>query len=1551
MKKYYLLSLIWVLILQSKAQNPTLVNDINPGLNSSTPSQFVVFNGKLYFQADDGVSGVEVWEYDGINTPQRISNISPGGFANPLALTVFNGNLYFRAEDNINGGELWKYDGVNTPSLVADIYAGVFSGTGGFNPEFIVYKNALYFQGDEGTNGGELWMYDGVNAPSLVADIYPGAVGSTVSAFAVYNDTLYFSADNGTDGAELMKFDGVNPPQVAANINPGANSSFPTSLFVFNNKLYFTAEDGTNGSELWVYDDITQTASMVADINSGSLGSLPANFAVYQNKLYFSADDGSNGQELWVYDGVNAPSLAADIYPGFLNASFPDGIYAYNDTLYFIASNDIYGFELWKYDGANPAQIVADIFSGSTGSFPTGPIEYNGMLYFGADDSITGHELRYINTSCTPTFSTDIQMTCDSLIWTDGNTYYTSTTTAKDTLVNAAGCDSIITLNLTIHPSIYKTDTLVACDSLVWIDGITYYEDTVGAEYAWFTSQGCDSVVKLDLTIKNSSFSIDSQTACDSLVWIDGNTYYTNNNTAVHTLVNSQGCDSTILLNLTINNSVLVTDTKVACDSFKWINGVTYYASNNTAKDTLQASNGCDSIIALNLTIHNSYATIDSIKACDQYTWIDGITYNVNDYTATHLLSSVNGCDSLVTLYLEISRPTKKTLNFINCDSAVVNGISYLQEGRYTQNFISSFGCDSTVEINYVKQYPEDTITATKCGNYNLNDILYTTTGIYQVIIPDCDTVVLDLTINPIDTTFIYDTTCGSYSYGGITYNKSGIYKRVFNNSFLCDSVVFLDLVVKSNSYVIDYQVACDSFTWVNNGITYYESTDTAVVILPKSNGCDSVVLLNLTINKTTYGTLSDVSCIGKTINGQYIDSSGTYTQTLVNKAGCDSILTLDFIFTNTDTAITANVCGEFKYGDTIYKNSGTFLRDVPGCSGKVTLNLTIRSTSEIKQTITACKSYVWEGDTIIQSGIYKKTYINALGCDSTLILDLTIDDGNTTKIKEKGCTSYVFDGNVLTTTGVYYDTLLNQNGCDSIVELDLEISPWEKNINDLNITSNLTLGSYLNETIDLSDDGKTKAYFVGEPNNNNVKVYAYQLSGTDWIPKGAPIVLSINPPHNYSVGDLSGDGNSIVLIEKKYQYTACYVYRYNGSSWVKNGNTIDTLVDVCFSTKAVALNYDGTKLAAIGFPTKNPCFISGNAFFSTETYCGIYDFSGGVWAKSNDFRYNRSSFAKEISLMKFSKNSQNLIFSFVSGFQDFFSSAFFEDEGVVVFENNGGNWQQKGSTIKGLPVTTPKDDDHNNSLLYHFDISADGTKLAVLKDWYPAAENSILDFVGGYGAVSMFDWNATSSNWDPLGNTLIGSDLDHFQAPIKISNNGTKLYIGTEEFDQSPLTNLNFNTLNENTKMFELSGGTWTFKENLVNKNTDVYFSEYGDTIVCLGRYSLGRKTETFTRCIDSASGIEELVTKNENLLLPIVVFPNPNNGQFTIEIKDLEIYGSNQISYYVFNSIGKVINSGYINNQQTQLNINEHANGLYFLQLRYGDVTQTERIVIQKH
>jgi len=219
-----------------------------------------------------------------------------------------------------------------------------------------------------------------------------------------------------------------------------------------------------------------------------------------------------------------------------------------------------------------------------------------------------------------------------------------------------AGCSDYAELKCTIDEpaAIHSTDTQVACKNYTWIDGNTYTENNNTATHTLTSVTGCDSIVTLNLTISDMLYGTDTQVACESYTWIDGITYTESNNTVTHTLTSINGCDSIVTLNLTINKVVYSTDTQVACESYTWIDGITYTESNNTAKHTLTSVNNCDSIVTLNLTINKAVYSTDTQVTCTAYTWIDGITYTKSNNTATHTLTSIASCDSIVTLNLTI---------------------------------------------------------------------------------------------------------------------------------------------------------------------------------------------------------------------------------------------------------------------------------------------------------------------------------------------------------------------------------------------------------------------------------------------------------------------------------------------------------------------------------------------------------------------------------------------------------------------------------------------------------------------------------------------------------------------------------------------------------------------------------------------------------------------------------------------------------------------------------------------------------------------------------
>lgn len=253
------------------------------------------------------------------------------------------------------------------------------------------------------------------------------------------------------------------------------------------------------------------------------------------------------------------------------------------------------------------------------------------------------------------TFSIETVQACSSYTW-HGTTYTTSTNTPVWQTTNAAGFDSTVTLHLTIVQPSTTIETVRACSAYVW-HGITYTVSTNTATWQGTNQFGCDSTVTLHLTLNalpiNTTETIQ---ACSSYVWHDS-TYSASTNTATWTTNTSNGCDSMVTLHLTISTQPkYFTETVEACSNYLW-HGTTYTVSTNAATWTTMASTGCDSIVTLNLNILQPSSSIDSIVASSSYSW-HGTTYTVSTNTPVWIGTNIAGCDSLVTLHLTLTNPT-----------------------------------------------------------------------------------------------------------------------------------------------------------------------------------------------------------------------------------------------------------------------------------------------------------------------------------------------------------------------------------------------------------------------------------------------------------------------------------------------------------------------------------------------------------------------------------------------------------------------------------------------------------------------------------------------------------------------------------------------------------------------------------------------------------------------------------------------------------------------------------------------------------------------------
>ncbi len=397
-----ILSLLFILSTASLSAQ-VMIKDINTGSQSSYISKIIPVNNNIFFRANDGLSGFELWKSDGTTTgTSLIKDMNPNGdglnslFNSPFA--VLNNTIFFAGGDNMNGIELWKSDGTSVGTMmIKDIYPG--SSTSIRTPGEMVQLNGnIYFSADDGNASDELWQTDGTSfGTTLVKDI-ASVGGSYIKYLTRSNNTLFFSADDFSHGAELWKTDGTSGGTVMVKNIETSGGSYPQFLIDVNGILYFAAYTSAHGKELWKSDGTDAGTMMVKDINPGSANSINYtnvnNFINVNGTLYFSADDGVNGIELWKTDGTDAGTvMIKDIRPGSaggLDLSNYKTFMNINNTLYFTANDGVIGTELWKTDGTPAGTVlVKDLRPGSMGSDPKELINFNNVLYFNANNSVS----------------------------------------------------------------------------------------------------------------------------------------------------------------------------------------------------------------------------------------------------------------------------------------------------------------------------------------------------------------------------------------------------------------------------------------------------------------------------------------------------------------------------------------------------------------------------------------------------------------------------------------------------------------------------------------------------------------------------------------------------------------------------------------------------------------------------------------------------------------------------------------------------------------------------------------------------------------------------------------------------------------------------------------------------------------------------------------------------------------------------------------------------------------------------------------------------------
>ena len=559
------------------------------------------------------------------------------------------------------------------------------------------------------------------------------------------------------------------------------------------------------------------------------------------------------------------------------------------------------------------------------------------------------------------------------------------------------------------------------------------------------------------------------------------------------TISSPVGCSNDETYNVLVNSLDTTPVNITACESYTW-NGVTYDTS-GIFLEHHQNANGCDSMVILYLTINNPIHQSITATGIEGYEWHDSVYTQDGDYLFSHL--DANGCMQVDTLHLTIYHGTTTQFDTTVCESDLPmewGGVIFAEVGTHVDSLETFEGADSlvfwnvhVVEMPLITHTPDtavlagDSLTLWAAGSDILTwtdsdgnpvgggatiSVRPLTSGYYFVTgyssgaivgedssvlqCPATDSIWVEVLPNP-DTMLLTDSVCVYYVWYGDTLTQSDVYYHTMTNQLGYDSVEVLTLTVFPTSTFDTFAIACDQFTWRDS---IYTESGVVVSYLTNAVGCDSVVTLHLTITNTDYTDYTDEVCDSlRWIDGNlYTESTDGPTFTLTNAAGCDSVVTLHLTITNTDhTDYTDDVCDSLRWIDgNLYTEStdgSTFtLTNAAGCDSVVTLHLTVRhstGTTLNAEVVQNNLPYTLNDSTYTATGTYYQHFTNAAGCDSTVTLNLTVYHNTTAQVYATVCASalpYTWSGHVFAEAGTFTDTLLTTHGADSVVTYTLTV-------------------------------------------------------------------------------------------------------------------------------------------------------------------------------------------------------------------------------------------------------------------------------------------------------------------------------------------------------------------------------------------------------------------------------------------------------------------------------------------------------------------------------
>ena len=668
--------------------------------------------------------------------------------------------------------------------------------------------------------------------------------------------------------------------------------------------------------------------------------------------------------------------------------------------------------------------------------------------------------------------------------WTTRLTDTTFNITAPSDLVNdttvqyqlfitdSGGCVFDTTFTITFHGVYTRTvyDTVRESDLPRIYHDYSFNSDVVHQQLTVPAPNGCDSIIDYSLHVLPNSSQVFDTTLCINQLPIQWfHRLFTSEGTQYDTIQNHLGADS--LLILTLHTLPIVFDTVNAtiCSNQSYAFEGNSYNAPGLYTHSFTSVAGCDSLRTLHLIVNNISQRDTFADACNSFYW-NGTLYTSSDtVTSSYLVPNVFGCDSIVTLYLNLRYSTSS----IVYDTVLENDLPHNYHGT---SFLSdttdvlftltgSNGCDSLVHYNLFVIHNssaifDTTICADQLPIQWYHRIFYQAGTQYDTIenyLGADSLLTLTIHTSPVYHDTLPVTICSnqSYSFNDHTYNTSGFYLNSFQTVNGCDSLITIHLVVNNTSQGDTFAVACDSFTWMGQ---YYTQSDTVTIPQFSLNalGCDSSVTLYLTVNHSSSNTVFDTvleNNLPRNYHGiNLLSDTSNLIITIPNTSGCDSSINYNLYvlrnsYANLDTTLCANQL-PLQWFHRTFTVAGTQYDTIPnhlGADSLLTLTLHVAPVynDTVSQTICSNQSTLFEGTSYNLSGNYTHTFSTSLGCDSLRTLHLVVNQTSEGDTFAVVCDTFDwhnhhFNSNSVIVVPAY---TVNALGCDSSVTLHLTVN------------------------------------------------------------------------------------------------------------------------------------------------------------------------------------------------------------------------------------------------------------------------------------------------------------------------------------------------------------------------------------------------------------------------------------------------------------------------------------------------------------------------------